>query len=302
MPAAAVALLLLPLLLGAEPVAAVDLRTPSLPVATACDCKNFGPALAEAEAVYKSRQEGIEMPLTPVMHDRYRARVDVAYAHATCLTACEDVPETDRNRARVLLAESGFKDASLGAMEWQKRLTAILAATTRCLEVEPKSLKCQLWHASSRGILARGSWNPLNIRLPIQLMAEFKSARGGAAPGRDSDEGAATRGEATMLLRVPRFAGGDPAAGRALIEAATKAPTFGCRLANRMVVVEALARTGDLPGAERELKAIRDGGLPDCGACRYENAMALAEAERCLTRLAETPGEDPGFDNDCRKP
>jgi hypothetical protein len=68
-----------------------------------------------------------------------------------------------------------------------------------------------------------------------------------------------------------------------------------------MVVAEALAATGDLPGSERELKAIRDGGLPACSPCRYENAMAMAEAERCLNRMAEIPGEAPDFGNDCRK-
>jgi hypothetical protein len=67
-----------------------------------------------------------------------------------------------------------------------------------------------MYHASSRGLLARGSWNPLNLRLPLQLMAEFRSARGSAAPGRDHDDGAATRGEASMLLKVPR----SPAATR----------------------------------------------------------------------------------------
>jgi hypothetical protein len=105
-----------------------------------------------------------------------------------------------------------------------------------------------------------------------------------------------------MLLKVPRFAGGDPAAGRQLIEDARSAPHFSCRLANRLVLAEALGRTGDLPGARTELKAIVDGGLPECGSERYENAMSLEEAARCLARLDALPDTDPGWDEDCRRP
>jgi hypothetical protein len=240
------------------------------------------------------------MPLTPVMHDRYRARVDEAYARATCLVGCDSVPEPDRNRARVLFAQSGFKDASLGVPEWKARLTAILATMVRCLEVDPKEVHCLMYHAASRGILARGSWNPLNVRLPGQIMEEFHCARGGLPPGHDPD-GAATRGEASMLLKVPRYVGGDPSAGRKLIEEARSAPGFGCRLANRLVIAEALGRTGDLAAAKRELQSMVDGGLPACGRERYENGMSLQEAARCLTRLDAAPDVDPGWDTDCRR-
>jgi hypothetical protein len=157
-----------------------------------------------------------------------------------------------------------------------------------------------MYHAASRGILARGSWNPLNVRLPGQLMEEFHRARGGLPPGHEGD-GSATRGEASMLLKVPRYVGGDPAAGRKLIEQAKSAPSFDCRLSNRLVVAEALGRTGDLPGATKELRAIVDGGLPACGRERYENAMSLEEAARCLARLDVAPDVDPGWDTDCRR-
>jgi hypothetical protein len=288
--------------LGASAARADDLRTPSPAAKATCDCSRFESALAEARAIFASREEGIAMPLTPVMHNHYRARVDAAYGRADCLAACENVPEPARNRARVLLAEAGFKNASIGAAEWRARLTAVLAAMARCLEVEPEHRACQLWHASSRGLLARGSWNPLNLRLPSQLMSEFRSARGGAAPGCDHGDGPATRGEASMLLKVPRFAGGDPSAGRALIEAARTAPRYGCRLANRLVLAEALGRTGDLAAARNELQSIVDSGLPDCGHERYENAMSLEEAARCLARLDAVPDADPGWDEDCRRP
>lgn len=289
------------ILLGVHPAFADAVRTPSPVTRVACDCSQFDAALAEAEKIYESRNEGIEMPLTPVMHDRYRARVDQAYGRAVCLAGCENVPETDRNRARMLLAESGFKEASLGAGEWKARLQVVFEAMARCLAVDPQHRGCMMWHAGSRGILARGSWNPLNITLPLSLMAEFKAARGNEPPGCDHRDGAATRGEASMLLKVPRYAGGNPSAGRQLIEDAKTAPKFGCRLANRLVVAEALGRTGDLLGAARELRAVVAGGLPACGADRYENAMSLEEAARCLSRLDALPDEDPDWDNDCRR-
>src|SRR5262249_44205288 len=144
--------------------AAEDFRTPSPAAKAVCDCSRFKAALAEAQRIFAQREDDVAMPLTPVMHDHYRARVDAAYGRADCLAACSNVPEAVRNRARMLLAEAGFKDASLGAAEFRARLTAVLAATVRCLEVEPGNLACHLWHAGSRGMLARGSWNPLNLR------------------------------------------------------------------------------------------------------------------------------------------
>jgi hypothetical protein len=301
MSVAAVALVfLLSFFFGTGPAAATPTRTPSLLDKITCDCSHFEASLAEARAVYASRNDDIEMPLTPVMHDRYRAQVDIAYARATCLAACENVPELARNQARILLAESGFKDASLGAGEWRARLTVVLTVTSRCLEIAPDEPRCLMWYAASRGVLARGSWNPLNLRLPLQITDEFHRARGNLPPGYDKD-GSATRGEAAMLLKAPRYAGGDPVAGRKLIEEATTAPGFGCLLANRLVVAEALGRTGDMPAARRELQAVVGGGLPACSPERYENARALEEAARCLARLDVAPDTDPGWDEDCRR-
>jgi hypothetical protein len=303
MPVAAVVLsLLLSLSWGAAPVTAEELRTPSPAAHASCDCSRFDAQLTEARTIYESRQEGIAMPLTPVMHDRYRARVDAAFGRAVCLARCPDAPEASRNRARLLVARSGFKDASIGAGEWRARLQVVYEEMTACLASEPTNRECILWHASSRGLLARGSWNPLNITLPNALMEEFRKSRGGAAPGTDGEDGAATRGEASMLLKIPRYVGGDPAAGRRLIEEARKYPRFACSVRNRLVVAEALARTGDLPAAKVELQSIVTDGLPECGPQRYENAMSLEEAARCITRMDEQPNEEPNWDEECRKP
>jgi len=170
-----------------------------------------------------------------------------------------DVPGRPRagpQSGRVLLAEAGFKDASIGAAELRARLTVVLAAMTRCLEIEPEHRACQLWHASSRGFLARGSWNPLNLRLPLQLMSEFQSARGGAAPAVITRTAPPPAVRCRCCSKWPRLAGGNPTTGLQLIKEAKTAPAFGCRLANGLILAEALGRTGDLPAARSELKAI----------------------------------------------
>jgi hypothetical protein len=41
--------------------------------------------------------------------------------------------------------------------------------------------------------------------------------------------------------------------------------------------------------------------LPACGLERYENAISLEEAGRCLARLDVAPDTDPGWDDDCRR-
>jgi hypothetical protein len=151
-------------------------------------------------------------------------------------------------------------------------------------------------------MLAKGSWNPLNLRLPNLLMAEFRLARGGMPAGHDFGDGPATRGEAAMLLRVPRFAGGDMPAGLALMKEAQSAAMFRCRIANRMIYAEALGRNGDLAAAHAEYRAIVADGLPDCSPQRYENAVSIEEAARCVARLDAAPDTDPGWDDDCRKP
>lgn len=297
-----VALLLFSLLLDGRWVAAEVPRTPSPAVKTTCDCVAFDAALAEAYRIYDRREDDVALPLTPVMHDRYRAHVDAAYGRAACLAECTNVPEQTRNRARILLADAGFKDSSLGAPEWRARLTVILAETTRCLEVEPQHRGCHLWYASSRGMLAKGSWNPLNLRLPSHLMGEFRLARGGTPLGHDFGDGSATRGEVAMLLRVPRFAGGDLAAGLALVKEAARDATFRCRVTNRLLYAEALGRNGDIAAAHQEYRAIVADGLPDCSPQRYENAISIEEAARCVARLDAAPDVDPGWDEDCRRP
>ena len=123
------------------------------------------------------------MPLTPVMHDRYRARVDHRLRPRDLSHGVRERPRArPQPRAHPPRPER-LQDASLGIPEWKARLNVIFLVTTRCLEIAPNESSCLMWHAASHGVLARGSWNPLNIRLPPQLMDEFHRARGGRCPG-----------------------------------------------------------------------------------------------------------------------
>jgi hypothetical protein len=265
-----------------------------------CQCERFAEDLAAAEAVFASRGEGATVPLDAATRTRFRARVDDAYERATCLAACDGVPEKTRNPARVLLASAAFKTAGLPRAIAEERLEAAVDTSARCLAVEPEHLACHLWHASARGIAESDSWNPFNVALPAALLAEFRAARAGAPPGHDLMDGAATRGETALLLKAPSIVGGDPAAARRLIEEAATAPRFACSVANRMLLAEARARTGDVGRAHAELRATVAAGLPSCGSNRYENALTLEEAARCLARLEAEPTADPGWDSDCK--
>jgi hypothetical protein len=123
-------------------LAADDFRTPARAVKATCDCSRFQTELTVAEGIFASRNDDIEMPLTPVMHDRYRARVDGRVRPRDVSRRVRERARADRNRARVLFAQSGFKDASLGVPEWKARLAAILTTMERCLEIDPKEVHC----------------------------------------------------------------------------------------------------------------------------------------------------------------
>ncbi len=252
--------------------------------------------------VVREPGDGAKLPLDAATHASFRARVDEAYERATCLVACDGVPEKTRNPARVLLASAAFKIAGLPPAVADERLEVAVEASARCLEVEPDHLACHLWHASARGIVASDSWNPLNVRLPAQLLAEFRAARGGAAPGHDLMDGAATRGETVDALE-------DPARSSAAIR---QRAGVSSRRRRRRRASRARCRTGSCsPRRARapatssarsdELRATIAGGLPSCGENRYENALTLEEAARCLARLEAAPDGRPGLEQRLRR-
>jgi hypothetical protein len=274
--------------------------TPGASGAAVCRCDRFAEELPAAEALFASRGDGVALPLTDAMHRAFRERVDRAYAHARCLAGCQSAPPPARNRARALTAMTGFKTLGLAEPVARERLEVAVAETERCLAAAPGDPPCHLWHASARGILARGSWNPLDLRLVSELLAEFRAARAGAAPGTDVPDGAATRGEAWLLLRAPAFVGGDRAAARRLMEEAASAPHFACVLSNRLLLAATRALTGAVGESMAELRASIAAGLPSCSDRRYENALGLDEARRCLARLEAAPDADPGWNDDCQ--
>jgi len=250
--------------------------------------------------MFARRGDGVGIPLTGAMREVFRARVDATYAWARCLADCETVAGRERNAARTLLAFAALKNSGVPDAVANERLAVAIAATERCLEVDSEDRACRLWHASARGTLARDSWNPLNLRLPGQLLAEFRAARAGAPPGYDLLDGTATRAEVSLLLRAPAITVRNPAEARRLIEEAAAAPRFTCAIANRLLLAEVRQRTGAPEPALAELRATVAAGLPSCGTQGYENASALEETSRCLARLEAEPAADPGWDDDCR--
>src|SRR5262249_51499568 len=142
---------------------------------------------------------------------RYRERILDAYARATCLVACDAVPDAERDEARVLFAMTAFKSRRFGptAAAAADRMAKGLAATEQCLAHPSPPPACHLRRGSIRGIQAQGSWNPMQLGLPKQLLADFRAARAGAAPGDDPPDGMATRAEASLLIHAPSVAGGD---------------------------------------------------------------------------------------------
>lgn len=269
--------------------------------ASACDCARFADEVAAARAVYASRGEGATLELASAARERFRDRVLDAYERARCLVDCASVPERARDEARALLAETACKSRSLGpsADAARARVDHAFAETVRCLGHEPALPACHRWHGTIVGERAEASWNPMQLALPRQLLAEFRAARAGASPGADPPDGGVTRAEATLLMRAPRIAGGDTGAAVRLMEEASHVSTFDCTVDNRVVYAEALWRSGASAPALGELRSALAAGPPSCGESRYENAIDLAEVARCVARLEARPDADPGWSDDC---
>ena len=270
--------------------------------AAACRCDDFDAEVAATQAIFAARGEGAATPTTAAMLARYRQAVDETYERASCLVRCQTVSDRDRNRARVLLGNAGFRSGTAGSSKAivQERLNTVVMETERCLAAEPEHPACHLLHATARGLLIRDSWNPLNVTAPRAILAEFRAARGGKPPGEDLYDGAAMRGEVLFMLRAPSVVGGDIEGARRLVEQAARSLRFACVVSNGVIVAEAAARGGDYERAKKELAATIADGLPSCGEPRYENASSLEVAKRCLAKLEQRAGVDPGWDEDCR--
>jgi len=257
-----------------------------------CQCDAFDAEVERLHAVFESRGAGVAIPLDARAHAIFATRINQTYLMARCLLACDPALDRDLNPVRRLLAASAYKAREIGlaADEVAERLDAARTEMERCLELEPADPECLTWHASVGGRLEQSSWNPMVLlALARSLLAEFRAARGDLAPGHDLRDGAATRGEASILLRAPRMLGGNPTAARLLMETALQAPRFICGVSNRILLAAARTRTGDHARGLAELRATVGAGLPSCALQRYENAAALAEATRCLARIDADP-------------
>jgi hypothetical protein len=188
--------------------------TPGRAGAAACDCTRFADELAAARALYRSRGEAATLDPTEAMRERFRERILETWNRTLCLVECPALSDRERDEARGFLGMVGFKSRSLGPTEAaaRARVDRAFDESNRCLAHEPAPPACHLVHGSIRGVLAEGSWNPMQIKLPSELLVDFRAARAGAAPGSDPPNGAATRAEVTLLMLAPRIAGGDVAA------------------------------------------------------------------------------------------
>ncbi len=256
-----------------------------------CECENFPAEVARAQEIFESRGVGATLPLTEAARRQFAVRVDQAYVLAACLVACHGAPEHERNHARRILAATAYKSRDIGIAEAEvkRRLGQAEHEMEQCLALEPHDPECITWHASTRGRLAEYSWSPLLITLPHSLLDEFRAARADLAPGLDLRDGAATRGEASILLKAPSLLGGDRAAARALMEAASAVPRFPCSITNRVLLAETRTLTGEVNRGLAELRATVADGLPNCARQRYENLSALEDAQRCLLRVEADP-------------
>ena len=84
------------------------------------------------------------------------------------------------------------------------------------------------------------------------------------------------------------------------MEDATASPLYPCTVDNRLLFAETLTHTGAFARAAAALRAAVAAGLPTCADDRYENAVDLEQAARCLAALEARPDQDPGWDDDCR--
>jgi len=295
----AIVLLALSLGLGLADARASD--APAGGTGRPCECRDYAAGVAGAQEIFDSRSAGAALPLTEAAHTVFAARVNQAYDLAVCLVACDAAPARERNHARRILAATAYKsrDSGVPEREVKRRLRLAEQEMERCLALEPDDPECITWHASARGRLAQFSWSPLLITMPRSLLAEFRAARGDLAPGGDLRDGAATRGEASILLKAPSLLGGDRAAARALMEAASAGARFRCSITNRVLLAETRVLTGETDQGLAELRATVADGLPNCALQRYENLSALEEAQRCLQRIEAEPTLATTWPHEC---
>jgi hypothetical protein len=147
-----------------------------------------------------------------------------------------------------------------------------------CLALEPQAAACLYGHALALGLEARahpahaGEWLK-------RMLSELQAAEAGDPR---YDEAGPARVRALVLVRAPGWplGPGDPAAG---VVAARRAVSLQPRYPpNLLALAEALAKSGDEPGAHQAYRQARDAALP-LPASADRDAWLL-EADRGLER------------------
>src|SRR5262245_33157229 len=83
------AITVLLLMLSATPAGLRLALGAEAPTGPPCRCERFTQDLDAAEKVLANRGDAADIPLSPAARAHYRASVEVTYALASCLVACE---------------------------------------------------------------------------------------------------------------------------------------------------------------------------------------------------------------------
>jgi hypothetical protein len=133
-----------------------------------------------------------------------------------------------------------------------------------CLALEPQAVSCLYGHALALGLEARA--HPAHADRSLGTMLTELAAAEAADPG--FDEAGPARVRALVLLRAPAWplGPGDPAAG---LVAARRAVSLRPQYPpNLLALGEALARSGDAPGARDAYQRARAAALASSAADR----------------------------------
>jgi tetratricopeptide (TPR) repeat protein len=174
-------------------------------------------------------------------------------------------------------------DARRSDHETDSKLRDALAAdadraAAACLALAPQDVACLYYHGVALGLLARA--HPARAGELLKSMLEALSAAAAADPG--YDQAGPWRVRALVLIKAPGWplGPGDPDAGlTAARRAVSLAPHYP---PNVLALAEALAKTGDNPGALDSYRRARDLAQPLAASSDRDDW--LAQAGQALNR------------------
>jgi hypothetical protein len=183
-------------------------------------------------------------------------------AAAACTTTPRPVVQTPEPSSTIELAMAIKADAQRSDHESDPTVRRALAAEASrhadaCIARDPQAVACIYGRAISLGLEARA--HPTRAAELLKSMLEDLTYAESIDP--DYDDAGPARVQALILLRAPGWplGPGDPAAG---LDAAGRAVRLQPRYPpNLLALAEALAKSGDAPGAQEAYLRARDAAL-----------------------------------------